>query len=135
MKQPVKRVLLKKCAIINDLLLCSVHFSHHICMICQLVVEFQLDLFSMRRLCLLSSVSSVPSFFLVTTREKFVVVSRYIVHKKHSQKSYCLNFYSVEDKEIRLETWYLAISSIPSFSVAESFIVSIVLPCVETAHA
>ena len=37
------------------------------------------------------------------------------VLQKSSQKSCRLNFYSIEDKEIRLETQYLAISSIPFF--------------------
>ena len=40
---------------------------------------------------------------------------RRVTVQKRSQKSCCLNFHSIEDKEIRLETRYLAISSIPFF--------------------
>ena len=79
---------------------------------------------SLESVCLLCSVSSVPSIFLVTNNSS--KIRCFTVHnnvlQKCSQKSCHLYFYSIKDKEIRLETQYLAISSISFFSVDESFI-------------
>ena len=103
-------------------LLRSTHFSYRICVICQFDIKhfmFQLHLFSMRRLdyfslavlnnypvCLLCSVSSVPSIFLViisvnSSKIRCVTVQMYILQKR-SQKSCRLNFYSIEDKKTPL---------------------------------
>ena len=127
MKQPVKSVLLKYYYAILALALHPLFLSP-VCAICQLDVKhfmFQLGLFSTRRLdyfslavlnnSLLCSVSSVPSTFLVLNNSS--KISRVTV-----QMSCRLNFYIIEDKELCLETRYLAISSIPLFSVAESFL-------------
>ena len=90
-------------------------------------------------LLLLRSVSSVQSRLLVKTYAKFVVMSQYS-HCPQKALTEILPSKLIQyqrPKKIHLETRYLAISSNPFISVAESFLygIAMALPCVETARA
>ena len=118
-------------------LLRSTHFSYRICAICYLDVNHALHV-SVRivlyeALGLFLTCSQVSLFTMLSFKcavdfssnkqlEQNLLFHGTDVLQKRLQKSCHLYFYSIKDKEIRLETRYLAISSISFFSVDESFL-------------